>query len=68
MEMDKFAEELRAACYEPAKLMIAKLEENFDKLTIEQKIDLEKLKFGLRLYDLEQQQKKEQPKGGFRWA
>jgi hypothetical protein len=63
-----FKDELREACYEPAKFMIAKLEENYDKLTVEQKMDLEKLKFGLKMFDLEQQQKKEQPKGGFRWA
>jgi hypothetical protein len=68
--MQNFEEELRKVAYEPAKLLIKKLEENYDNLTIEQKRDYEKLKFGLKMYDLEQLEKKQpkQPKGGFRWA
>lgn len=67
MEKD-FQDELRKVVHEPAKLLLKKLEENYDKLTLEQKRDYEKLKFGLKMYDLEQLEKEQQPKGGFRWA
>lgn len=66
--MENFQDEMRKIAYEPAKMLVEKLEENYDELTIEQKKDYEKLKFGLKMWDLEQQQKEQQPKGGFRWA
>jgi hypothetical protein len=67
--MSDFKDELKKITYEPARQLVEKLEENYSKLTIEQKIDLEKLKFGLKMWDLEEQQKAEQKKnGGYRWA
>jgi len=55
--MNDFKDELKKIAYEPARLLVQKLEENYSKLTIDQKIDLEKLKFGLKMFDLEEQQK-----------
>lgn len=67
--MNDFKDELKRLTYEPAKQLVDALEKNYDKLTLEQKMDLEKLKFGLKIWDLEEQQKQEQKtKGGFRWA
>lgn len=67
--MDNFKDELKRITYEPAKQLLAELEKNYDKLSTEQKMDLEKLKFGLKMFDLEEQQKEEQKKtGGYRWA
>jgi hypothetical protein len=65
--MNDFKDELKRITYEPAQQLVQALESNYDKLTVEQKKDLEKLKFGLKMWDLEEQEKKEQ-KGGFRWA
>jgi hypothetical protein len=66
--MQDFENELKKIAYEPAKMLVDKLEENYDELTFAQKRDLEKLKFGLKMWDLEKQEKAQQPKGGFRWA
>jgi hypothetical protein len=67
--MNDFKDELKRITYEPAQQLVRELEKNYDKLDTEQKIDLEKLKFGLKMWDLEEQRKKEQQvKGGFRWA
>jgi hypothetical protein len=61
-------EELKNIAYEPAKLLLEKLEKNYDQLNIEQKMDFEKLKFGLKMYDLELEKRKQQRNGGYRWA
>lgn len=64
---NNYHEELKRMTYEPAKLIVEELEKNYDKLSIEQKKDLVKIKAGLQLYDLEQEEKRQQG-GGFRWA
>lgn len=58
--MTNFKDELRQITYEPAKLLVEKLEENYDELTLEQKMDLERLKFGLKMFDLEKEIQKQQ--------
>jgi hypothetical protein len=60
-------EQLRAATYAPAKELVRILEERAEDLDIEQLMQLEKLRYGLKMYELEQAAK-EQRKGGFRWA
>lgn len=55
--MNDFRDEIKKITYEPAKQLIEMLETHQDKLSIEQKMDLEKLKFGLKMFDLEQEQK-----------
>lgn len=63
-----FKEQLRAATYQPAKELVRIMEEKIDCLDIEQLMQLEKLKFGLKMYELEQAAKEQRQKGGFRWA
>jgi len=58
--MTNFKDELRQITYEPAKLLVEKLQENYDELTLEQKMDLERLKFGLKMFDLEKEIQKQQ--------
>lgn len=65
--MNDFKDDLKKIAYEPAKQLVQKLEENYSKLTIEQKIDLEKLKYGLTMWDLEEQLKAEKKTNGFKW-
>jgi hypothetical protein len=55
--LNDFRDEIKKITYEPAKQLIEMLETHQDKLSIEQKMDLEKLKFGLKMFDLEQEQK-----------
>jgi hypothetical protein len=67
--MDNFKHELKKITYEPAQQLVRELEKNYDKLDTAQKMDLEKLKFGLKMFDLEEQLKNEnKPSGGYRWA
>jgi hypothetical protein len=54
-----YQNELKKIVHEPAKALVAKMEQHFDKLNIEQKKDLEKLKFGLKMWELEQQEQQE---------
>jgi hypothetical protein len=61
-----YNDELKRIVHEPAKQLVEKMEQHFDKLTLEQKKDLEKLKFGLKMWELEEEERKQQ--GGFRWA
>lgn len=61
-----FKDELKKATYEPSKQIIKVLEDNYHELTIEQKMDLEKLKCGLRLWELEQE-RKEKNGSDFKW-
>jgi hypothetical protein len=65
-----FRKELRKITFEPAKQLVEMLEKNYDKLDIQQKKDLEKLKFGLIMFQLEEleEQQEKDTKGGFRWA
>lgn len=65
--MPDFRDEMRKITYEPAKKLIESMEAHYDELTFDQKKDLEKLKFGIKMYDLEQQEQR-QKGSGFRWA
>jgi len=52
---DLFREQLKETLMEPTKLLIKQLEENYDHLTVKEKIDLEKLKFSVTIYELEKE-------------
>jgi hypothetical protein len=52
---DLFREQLKETLLEPTKLLIKQLEENYDHLTVKEKIDLEKLKFSVTIYELEKE-------------
>lgn len=64
-----FKEQLREATYLPAKELVRIMEEHSEDLDIEQLMQLEKLKFGLKMFELEKAaQEQRQKGGGFRWA
>lgn len=67
MNNDNFREEMRKICYGPAMELVKALEDNFDQLSIEQKKDLEKLKFGLKMFDLEQEEKNQAQRDHYKW-
>lgn len=62
-----YNEELKKIVQEPAKQLIEKMEEHYDRLDFEQKKDLEKLKFGIKIFELEQQEKAQREKSTYKW-
>lgn len=52
---NKYSDSLREMLYPQTKQLIEMLEQNLNELTLEQQMDLEKLKFSVRIYELEKQ-------------
>lgn len=62
--MDELRKELQDLLYEPSVMLVDRLETLKDKLSFEENLALEQLKFSLRTYELKQQQLKKDEQNG----